>query len=83
MTVRGIQSMGVMAVVKHWLGNEQERFRQKSEAGAYKGVKEAISENIGDRALRELYAWPWMDAVREGAAGVMCAYNQVSGLRLR
>lgn len=77
-TVRGIQELGVMAVIKHWLGNEQERFRRGDEAaGRWPKVKEAISANIGGRATRELYAWPFQDAVREGAAGVMCAYNQV------
>lgn len=78
LTVRGIQEMGVIAVLKHWLGNEQERFRRGEEArGRWRKVKEALSANIGGRAARETYAWPWMDAIREGAAGVMCAYNQV------
>ncbi|KAF8465104.1 glycoside hydrolase superfamily [Kalaharituber pfeilii] len=79
LTVRGIQDMGVMAVVKHWLGNEQERFRRGDEARPrWDRVKEALSANIGRRAVRETYAWPWMDTIREGAAGVMCSYNQVN-----
>lgn len=78
LTVRGIQELRVMAVVKHWLGNEQERFRRKGELGSWPKVKEAISTNIGGRAAREVYAWPFQDAVREGATGVMCSYQQVN-----
>ncbi|KAF8417207.1 glycoside hydrolase superfamily [Tirmania nivea] len=78
LTVRGIQELRVMAVVKHWLGNEQERFRRKAELGSWPKVKEALSANIGGRATREVYAWPFQDAVREGAAGVMCSYQQVN-----
>lgn len=78
LTVRGIQELGVMSVVKHWLGNEQERFRREVEVGRWDKVKEALSANIGDRASRELYAWPFQDVIKEGVVGVMCAYNQVS-----
>ena len=78
LTVRGIQELRVMAVVKHWLGNEQERFRRQGELGSWPKVKEALSANIGGRAAREVYAWPFQDAVREGATGVMCSYQQVN-----
>ncbi|KAI5807721.1 family 3 glycoside hydrolase [Peziza echinospora] len=81
LTVRGIQSKGVMAVAKHFLLNEQERFRRGDEARGeerYKDVKESVSSNAGERAVRELHLWPWMDVVREGVAGVMCAYNMVN-----
>ncbi|EON66404.1 hypothetical protein W97_05501 [Coniosporium apollinis CBS 100218] len=73
-TIRGIQEEGVMATAKHWVGNEQEHFRQAFEWG----TPNAISSNIGDRALHELYAWPFAEAVRAGVASVMCAYNQVN-----
>jgi len=78
LTVRGIQELGVMAVVKHWVGNEQERFRRKGELGRWPKVQEALSANIAGRAMREVYAWPFQDAVREGATGVMCSYQQVN-----
>lgn len=32
-----------------------------------------------DRATHELYAWPFMDAVRANVASVMCSYNKVNG----
>jgi len=73
-TVRGVQDVGVMATVKHFVGNEQEHFRQAWEWG----LPHAISSNIDDRTLHELYAWPFGDAVRAGVASVMCSYNMVN-----
>ena len=77
-TVQGIQETGVVACVKHWLANEQELFRQGVEGrGQGWKVDEALSSNVAGRALREVYAWPYMDAVRAGVGAVMCSYNQV------
>ena len=73
-TVKGIQSTGVMATIKHFIGNEQEHFRQ---AGVW-GTPQALSSNIGDRTLHELYLWPFADAVRVGVASVMCSYQMVN-----
>jgi beta-glucosidase len=73
-TIRGIQSEGVMATIKHFVGNEQEHFRQPWEWG----LPHALSANIDDRALHELYAWPFGDAVKAGVASVMCSYNMVN-----
>jgi beta-glucosidase len=39
----------------------------------------SISSNVPPRALRELYEWPFIDAVEAGAASVMCAYQRVNG----
>jgi len=73
-TIKGIQSEGVMATVKHFVGNEQEHFRQPWEWG----LPHALSTRIEDRILHELYAWPFGDAVKAGVASVMCSYNQVN-----
>lgn len=73
-TIRGIQEQGVMATIKHFVANEQEHFRQ---AWAW-GVPHAVSSNIDDRTMHELYAWPFADAVKAGVASVMCSYNQVN-----
>ncbi|KKY15292.1 putative glycoside hydrolase family 3 protein [Diplodia seriata] len=73
-TIKGIQDEGVMATAKHWVGNEQEHFRQSFEWGA----PNALSSNIDDRTLHEIYAWPFADSVRVGVASVMCSYNQVN-----
>ncbi|KAF2669413.1 hypothetical protein BT63DRAFT_446947 [Microthyrium microscopicum] len=73
-TIKGIQSQGVIATAKHWVGNEQEHFRQSNEWL----TPNAISSNIDDRTLHELYAWPFQDSVKAGVGSVMCSYNQVN-----
>ncbi|USW48251.1 Putative glycoside hydrolase, family 3, glycoside hydrolase family 3 domain, immunoglobulin [Septoria linicola] len=73
-TIRGIQDSGVIATAKHFVANEQEHFRQSWEWG----TPNAISSNIDDRTLHELYAWPFSESIRAGVASVMCSYNQVN-----
>ncbi|KAJ0425265.1 putative beta-glucosidase E [Aspergillus carlsbadensis] len=73
-TIRGIQSNGVMATAKHYVMNEQEHFRQPNEWG----IPYAVSSNIGDRALHEVFLWPFAESIRADVASVMCAYNQVN-----
>ncbi|TLD23577.1 glycoside hydrolase family protein [Venturia nashicola] len=73
-TIRGIQSQNVIATAKHFVGNEQEHFRQ---AWAWKRPN-AISSNIDDRTLHELYAWPFAESIRAGVGSIMCSYNQVN-----
>ena len=73
-TVEGIQGEGVMASVKHLVGNEQEHFRQQWEWG----LPQALSSNVGDRTMHELYLWPFADAVRAGVASVMCSYQMLN-----
>jgi beta-glucosidase len=66
--VRGVQSEGVFATVKHFVGNEAE-FERNS-----------INSVIDERALRELYLVPFELAVGEGGAlAIMTAYNRVNG----
>ncbi|KAJ3412705.1 hypothetical protein HDV05_000333 [Chytridiales sp. JEL 0842] len=66
--VRGIQSQGVIATVKHLIGNEQEHARTYS------------SSNIDERVLREVYLLPFEACVKEGAGAVMCSYNLLNGV---
>jgi beta-glucosidase len=73
-TIKGIQEEGVMATAKHYLLNEQEHFRQAWEWG----IPNAISSNVDDRTLHEIYAWPFADSVKAGVTSVMCSYNQVN-----
>lgn len=73
-TIKGIQDQGVMATIKHFIANEQEHFRQAWEWG----LPHALSSNIDDRTLHEMYAWPFADAVKAGVASVMCSYNMVN-----
>ncbi len=66
--VRGVQSEGVFATVKHFVGNDAE-FERAS-----------ISSVIDERSLRELYLVPFEIAVSEGGAlGIMTAYNRLNG----
>lgn len=66
--IRAVQSRGLIAMVKHFVANEQETNRQ------------AIQETVPEQALRELYLIPFEMAVKDGkAAAVMCAYNSVNG----
>lgn len=73
-TIKGIQSQGIIATIKHFVGNEQEHFRQSREWQ----LKNALSSNIGDRTMHELYLWPFADAVKAGVASVMCSYQMTN-----
>ncbi|KAF7555034.1 hypothetical protein G7Z17_g2474 [Cylindrodendrum hubeiense] len=76
-TIQGIQSVGVQACAKHYIGNEQET--QRSNSFASDGTEiDAISSNIDDRTLHELYLWPFADSVKAGVASFMCSYNRVN-----
>ncbi|RPA86838.1 putative beta-glucosidase L [Ascobolus immersus RN42] len=81
-SVRGLQDEGVIATAKHWVANEQERYRLVIEniIGFNSGpILYSISSNVPPRALRELYEWPFIDIIEAGAASVMCAYQRVNG----
>ncbi|MEV6008641.1 glycoside hydrolase family 3 C-terminal domain-containing protein [Streptomyces sp. NPDC051976] len=67
--IRGIQSQGVAAQVKHYAGNDQENARDTS------------SSNIDERTLHEIYLPAFEKAVKDGKVwSVMCAYNKVNGV---
>ena len=66
--VAGLQSAGVGAAVKHYVGNDSETDRWTYDA--------RIPENV----LRELYLVPFEACVKQArAAVVMAAYNSVNG----
>jgi beta-glucosidase len=71
-TVQGIQGSGVITSVKHFIGNEQETNRNPS------GKVAAVSSNIDDKTIHELYLWPFQDAVHAGAGCIMCSYNRLN-----
>ena len=41
-------------------------------------ITEAISSNIDDVSMHELYLWPFADAVHAGVGAIMCSYNQIN-----
>lgn len=65
--IRGVQSQGVGASVKHFAANNQEHRRY------------SIDAIIDDRALREIYLPAFRAAVDAGTATVMSAYNRLRG----
>lgn len=81
LTVEGIQEQGVMANAKHFIANEQEHFRQLVEWRddyGYKDLKGQVSSNLDDRALHEIYAWPFADMIHSGVSSLMCSYNKIN-----
>src|SRR4051812_4960969 len=65
--IRGVQSAGVAATPKHFVGNDNERARTR------------VDCIIDERALREIYLLPFELATRAGAWALMAAYNRVNG----
>ncbi|OLN97641.1 putative beta-glucosidase G 2 [Colletotrichum chlorophyti] len=77
LTIEGMQFSGVQACAKHFIGNEQET--QRTNSWLSNGTEiAAISSNIDDRTLHELYLWPFADSIRAGVASVMCSYNRLN-----
>ena len=68
LTIQGMQENGVIATVKHFIGNEQEEYRMDQ---IPHGLMKAISSNIDDRTNHELYMWPFAEAVRVGVGAGM------------
>ncbi|MEV0404448.1 glycoside hydrolase family 3 C-terminal domain-containing protein [Actinoallomurus sp. NPDC050550] len=65
--VRGIQSHGVIATLKHYVANNQENNRDR------------VSANMDDRTLHEIYEKNFGVAVADGTPGsVMCSYNKIN-----
>ncbi|KAK8085760.1 beta-glucosidase G [Apiospora hydei] len=79
-TIKGHQDAGVQATPKHFIGNEQETQRNPNfdETGT-NVIQEAVSSNIDDRTMHELYLWPFANSVRAKAASIMCSYQRING----
>jgi beta-glucosidase len=78
-TIVGIQE-SVIACVKHFIANEQETNRQAFFLGFIPGLaNQSVSSNVDDRAMHELYLWPFYDAIRAEPGSVMCSYNRING----
>jgi beta-glucosidase len=68
--ITGLQK-SVISAVKHFVANEQETDRRAT-------ISPAVSSNIDDRAMHELYMWPFQDAIRAGAGCIMCSYQRLN-----
>jgi beta-glucosidase len=67
--VDGLQSQGVMAMVKHAAAYDQEQYPNGGN-----------NETVGQQALEELYLAPFQSAIEQSApASVMCSYAVVNG----
>ncbi|KAL0490062.1 beta-glucosidase [Acrasis kona] len=64
--IKGVQSQGVMATVKHWALNNQETNRS------------LCSSNVDERTQWEIYYPAFKSAVDAEVASCMCAYNKVN-----
>ena len=67
--IKGIQSKGVIACAKHFIANEQEKYRNSS------------NSVVDKRTLMEIYIEPFYKAIKKGDVGsIMCSYNSVNGV---
>lgn len=65
---KAIQSAGLIAMPKHFVGNEQETQRQQ------------IYSTIDEQVLREIYLIPFEMTVKDAkVSSIMCAYNFLNG----
>lgn len=65
--VEGMQSTGTAACLKHFICNETEFYRRRS------------NSVVDERALHEIYLPPFKAGIDAGVAYVMSSYNQVNG----
>ncbi|GAA4624588.1 hypothetical protein GCM10023196_025330 [Actinoallomurus vinaceus] len=65
--VRGIQSQGLIATVKHYAENNQETDRQ------------TVDVKVDEQTMRQIELPGFQAAVDAGAGAVMCSYNKVNG----
>lgn len=65
--IKGIQKEGVIATIKHFVGNEQETYRKAS------------SSNMDKQTLMDIYVEPFYRAIHDGNVGaIMSGYNAIN-----
>ena len=67
--VKGVQSQGVMACIKHFAANNQEWDRHN------------VSSDVDERTLHEIYLPAFRAAIEQAGVGaVMCSYNLINSV---
>jgi beta-glucosidase len=61
--IRGAQAQGVMSQAKHYVGYDSNSY----------------NVFIDQQTLHEVYAAPFVEAVKAGVSSVMCSYNRING----
>lgn len=78
--IRGAQSTGVIADVKHYLANNQEGQDGVPPITSTNGGRQVVNVNASERTLREVYMPQFEAAVKQAHVGtIMCSYNRVNG----
>lgn len=65
--IKGLQSTGTAACIKHFIGNETEFYRRRT------------NSIIDERTLHELYMRPFKAGIDAGVAFIMTSYNKLNG----
>jgi beta-glucosidase len=65
--VKGVQSTGTVATLKHFVANNTDYYRRRS------------NSIVDERTLHEIYLPPFKAGVEAGAKAVMTSYNQLNG----
>ncbi|KAL9932528.1 hypothetical protein V8E36_008645 [Tilletia maclaganii] len=74
--VKASQASGIVSMLKHWIGYEQESNR--GQRHVIPAFQQPVSSNIDDKTLHHMYMWPFAEGVRAGAGAVMCSYNKLN-----
>ncbi len=61
--IRGVQSQGIMAQAKHYVGYDTD----------------GTNVFVDQQTLHEIYAAPFADAAEAGVSSIMCSYNRING----
>jgi len=65
--VKGVQSIGTVATLKHFVANNTDYYRRKS------------NSVVNERTLHEIYTYAFKCGIDAGAKAVMTSYNQLNG----
>ncbi len=80
--IRGAQSAGVIATVKHFAAYNQEGQLGLPPFAAVDGGRQLVNVKVDQRTLHEVHLPQFETAVKQGRVGtLMCSYNSVNGTK--